>query len=86
MFLVVPTLFSIFLAAMHEYVIERLVPSVLISYCTEGKLFNLSHLRAKTKVTITSIAEFQCAELQHIVDIFSEAYNRFGLPIYCQKT
>lgn len=94
---IAPTLFSIFLAAMLEYIDKRLQPSVSVAYRTDGKLFNLRRLQAKSKVTITTVVELQyaddsavCAhsavELQSIIDIFAEAYAKFGLSVNHSKT
>ena len=63
-----------------------------IRYCTEEKLFNYRRLQAKTKVSDVLDAE-DCdlntvskAELQCIVDKFSNSCTRFGLTISTKKT
>ena len=94
---IAPTLFSLFLAAMLEYVDKRLCPSISVVYRTDGKVFNLRRLQARTKVSTTSVVELQFAddaavsahseaELQHIVDVFADAYRKFGLSVNCNKT
>ena len=68
-----------------------------IRYRIDGKLFNLRRLQAKTKVKSHTIRDLlfadDCAlnagleaDLQNIVDRFSEACSNFGLTINTEKT
>ncbi|XP_067835655.1 uncharacterized protein [Heptranchias perlo] len=94
---IAPTLFSIFLAATLHPVTMKLPAGVELTYRTSGKLFNLRCLQARTKTTPTSVIELQyaddasvCAhseaELQTIVDTFTEACERMGPRLNIQKT
>lgn len=91
-----PTLFSIYLAAMY-YEIGRETPGIEISTRSDGGLFNLSRLKARTKVKHVKITELQYADdnatpahlpedLQISANTFSNAYTRFGLKINLGKT
>uniref|UniRef100_A0A803SVV7 Reverse transcriptase domain-containing protein n=1 Tax=Anolis carolinensis TaxID=28377 RepID=A0A803SVV7_ANOCA len=75
----------------------KLPTRVEIMYWTDGKLFNLSRLKAKTKVTTTSIIELQYADdnvvcahseedLQATLNTFAEAYEKPGLSLNIEKT
>ena len=66
-------------------------------YKTDGKLFRLSRLKAKSKVTTTSVIELQYAddnvvsaqseeELQAILGTFTNAYDSLGLTVNIKKT
>ena len=68
-----------------------------IRYQTDGKLFNLRRLQAKTKVMTYIIRDFpngdDCAlnawseaDMQRSVDKLSDACNDFGLTISIKKT
>uniref|UniRef100_A0A803TLC0 C2H2-type domain-containing protein n=1 Tax=Anolis carolinensis TaxID=28377 RepID=A0A803TLC0_ANOCA len=92
-----PTLFSIFIAMILHLVDGKLPTGVEIIYRTDGKLFNLSRLKAKTKVTTTSVIELQYADdnivcahseedLQAILNTFAEAYEKLGLSLNIEKT
>uniref|UniRef100_UPI00398E68E3 uncharacterized protein isoform X1 n=1 Tax=Pristiophorus japonicus TaxID=55135 RepID=UPI00398E68E3 len=94
---ITPTLFSIFLAAMLQLTVDKLPAGVELNYRTSGNLFNLRRLQARSKTTPTSVVELQyaddaciCAhteaELQDIVDLFTEAYESMGLTINISKT
>ena len=72
-------------------------PGMDIRFRTDGKLFNLRRLQAKTKVHIDKLRDFlfadDCAlnagsagDMQHSVDLFSTACNNFGLTISTKKT
>nr|XP_014353800.1 PREDICTED: uncharacterized protein LOC106706837 [Latimeria chalumnae] len=63
----------------------------------DGKLFNLSRLRSRTKTTTISVIELQYADdavvyahseadLQVIINVFAEAYRKMGLSLNIQKT
>lgn len=68
-----------------------------IKYRTDGKLFNLQRLKARTKVKEDTIRDFlfadDCAlnastqtEMQDSMNLFSAACNDFGLTISTKKT
>ena len=68
-----------------------------IRYRTDGKLFNLRRLQAKTKIKTETIRDLLFADdcalcahsetsMQNIVDKFSEACHNFGLTISTKKT
>ncbi|XP_062834399.1 uncharacterized protein LOC134298378 [Anolis carolinensis] len=91
------TLFSIFIAMILHLVDGKLPTGVEIFYRTDVKLFNLSRLKAKTKVTTTSVIELQYAEdnvvcahseedLQATLNTFAEAYEKLGLSLNIVKT
>ena len=68
-----------------------------LNYRLDGKVFNLTRLKAKTKLSNTALVEFQYADdndvaaqseadLQIILDAFSYAYSKLGLKINATKT
>ena len=68
-----------------------------IIYRTDGELFNMRRLKAKTKVKATSIVDLQYADdcaiaahtgadLQNTLDAFSQAYKLLGLTVNVTKT
>ena len=72
-------------------------PGIQISYRTNGGVFKLHRLRAKTKVTVALIRELlfadDCAivahiehDLEQLADSISTATKRFGLMISIKKT
>uniref|UniRef100_A0A803T403 Reverse transcriptase domain-containing protein n=1 Tax=Anolis carolinensis TaxID=28377 RepID=A0A803T403_ANOCA len=94
---IAPTLFSIFIAMILHLVNGKLPTGVEIIYRTDGKLFNLRRLKAKTKVTTTSIIELQYADdnvvcayseddLQATLNTFTEPYEKLGLSLNIEKT
>ncbi|XP_043353719.1 uncharacterized protein LOC122456749 [Dermochelys coriacea] len=91
------TLFSILLAAMKTLTQDCLPQSIGIQYQTGSNLFNLSHLRARTKVILATITELQCADdwavvarskedLQTNLNFFSQTYKSLGLTLNIAKT
>lgn len=92
-----PTLFSLYLTAMLYEITSANIPGVEIRYRSDGGLFNQARLRSKRLTNITKITELQYAddnaspahtpmELQLSVNLFKNAYERFGLTINTQKT
>ena len=92
---IVPTLFTIYLCAILFLLRDRLPHGVELDYRFDGRLFNLSRLKAKTKVTKTAVIDLQyaddCAILAHSaktfqtsLDLFKEAYQ--SLDINIRKT
>ena len=91
------TLFSIFIAAVLELIRDQLPQGITINYRTDGGIFNLRRLSARTKISVTSVIELQyaddnavCAlterELQLILNTFAGAYSRLGLTVNVRKT
>ena len=93
-----PTLFSIFLAAFISLAAVDQAKGVGIIYRTDGELFNIRRLKAKTKVKATSIVDSlqnadDCdiaahteVDLQNTLDAFSEAYKLLGLTVNVTMT
>ena len=79
---VAPTLFSIFISTIFHLIKNRLPEGTEIIYRTDGGLFNLRKLKARTKTRATSLIKFQYADdncvcatsesqLQCILDAFA---------------
>ena len=94
---IAPTLFSIFLAAFISLAAVDQAKGVGIIYRTDGELFNIRRLKAKTKVKSTSIVELQYADdcaiaahteadLQNTLDALCEAYKPLGITVNVTKT
>lgn len=92
-----PTLFSIMFSAMLTDAFREGDIGLTVKYRTDGQLFNLRRLQAKTKVHSVNIRDFlfadDCAlnagteeDMQLSVDKFSTACNNFGLTISTKKT
>jgi hypothetical protein len=92
-----PTLFSLMFSAMLTDAFSGSDTGIGIRYRTDGSLFNLRRLQAKTKVHTDTIRDLlfadDCAlnaisetDMQHCVDKFSEACSNFGLTISTKKT
>ena len=92
-----PTLFSIFFGVMHREAKEDLPDGIYIRFRTDGSLFNLQRLLARTKTIEELITELLFADdctllahmeeaLQHVINCFSDAANNFGLTISLKKT
>ena len=94
---IAPTQFSICLAAFISLAAVDQAKGVGIIYRTDGELFNMRRLKAKTKVKATSIVDLQYADdcaiaahtgadLQNTLDAFSQAYKLLGLTVNVTKT
>ena len=94
---IAPTLLSIFLAVFISLAAFDQANGVGIIYRSDGELFNMRRLKAKTKVKATSIVDLQYADdcaiaahteadLQNTLDAFSEAYKLLGLTVNVTKT
>ena len=92
-----PTLFSIFFSIMLREAREDLSDCIYIRFRTDGSVFNLRRLLARTKTIEELITELLFAEncallahteeaLQFIVNRFSDAAKKFGLTISLKKT
>ena len=91
------TLFNMMFSAMRTNVFREANPGLDIRYRTDGRLFNLRRLQANTKVHVDKLRDFpfadDCAlnagsaeDMQHSMDLFSNAYSNFGLTISTKKT
>ncbi|GAA6071721.1 uncharacterized protein LOC117871822, partial [Tachysurus ichikawai] len=91
------TLFAIFFSMLLQYAFKDCSEGVYIHTRTDGKLFNIARLRAKTKVTEVLIRELLFADdaaltshtedgLQKLVCRLSHACKEFGLTIILKKT
>ena len=93
-----PILFSLMFSAMLTDAFRDSDMGVgCLRYRTDGKLFNLRRLQAKTKVQIEIIRDFHFADdcalnssteadMQQSVDLFSAAWSNFGLTIFIKTT
>ena len=92
-----PHIVSIFFSIMLHEAKGDLPDSVYIRFQTDGSLFNLWHLHARTKTTEELLTELLFADnctcptdteeaLQHIVKCFSDATKNFSLTISLKKT
>jgi transcription termination factor 2 len=86
-----------YLAAIIHEVESQDAPGIPIRYRTDGGLFNLRRLRARTLTTTSSISELQYADdnavLTHTTDdnqrcstIWNNAYKKFGFTVNLVKT
>ena len=92
-----PTLFGIFFAVMLKHAFGPAAEGIYLRTRTDGKLFNLSRLRAKTKVQLRCLRDFLFADdaavtahsaedLQQLLTRFSDACQDFRLTISLKKT
>ncbi|XP_072039554.1 uncharacterized protein [Amphiura filiformis] len=90
-------LFSIIFSAMLQDAFKDCNEGVLIRFRSEGGIFNLQRLKAKTKVSLSLLRELlfadDCAliayteeDLQSILNDFARAATRYGLTISIKKT
>ncbi|XP_066285623.1 uncharacterized protein [Branchiostoma lanceolatum] len=92
-----PTLFAIFFSMMLREIKEDLTEGIYIRFRTDGSIFNLRRLLARTKTLEELILDLlfadDCALLAHteealqtVVNYFAEACKAFGLTISLKKT
>ena len=92
-----PTLFGIFFSLLLSYAFRESDDGVFIHTRSDGGLFNLARLRAKTKVQRVLIREMLFADdaglaahteaaLQRLINCFAAACAEFGLTISLKKT
>ena len=92
-----PTLFGIFFAVMLKHAFGPAAEGIYLRTRTDRKLFNLSRLRAKTKVQLRCLRDFLFADdapvtahsaedLQQLMTRFSDACQDFRLTISLKKT
>ena len=91
-----PTLFTLYLGAVLETMSPNLASGVYIWTCSDGKLFNLAHLKAETRTNTLFVRELLYADdmalvatdyndIQEIVNQFHSAATMFGLKINTKK-
>ena len=92
-----PTLFGIFFSLLLQYAYGQSEDGIFLHSRSDGGLFNLARLRAKSKVRQVLIREMLFADdaaltanteeaLQRLVTRFDEACHEFGLTISVSKT
>ena len=92
-----PTLFGIFFALLLKHAFGTSEKGIYLHTRSDGRLFNLARLRAKTKVREALIRDMLFAdyaaisshtqqELQSLMGRFSQACKDFGLTISLKKT
>ena len=92
-----PTLFGIFFALLLRHAFGIAQEGIYLQTRSDGGLFNLAHLKARTKVCKALIRDMLFAgdaavmthtqrELQLLMDHFSQACQDFGLIINLKKT
>ena len=92
-----PTLFGIFFGLLLKHAFYTTTEGIYLRTRSDGRLFNLSRLRANPKVRKVLIGDMLLAddaavathtqeELQSLVDCFSQACKDFGLTISLKKT
>ena len=92
-----PTLFRIFFALVLRHAFSTSQEGIYLRTRSDGKLFNLARLKAKSKVRETiirdmlfaadaAVATHQQEELQALMNRFSQACKDFGLTISLKKT
>ena len=92
-----PTLFGIFFSLLLSHAFDSSDDGIFIRTRSDGKLFNLARLRAKSKVRQVLLREMLFADdaalvthsqeaLQRLSDRFADACKQFGLTISLKKT
>ena len=92
-----PTLFGIFFSLLLRFAFSRSEDGVHLHTRSDGKLFNLSRLKAKTKIRTVLIRKMLFADdaaltshteegLQRLISQFAHACKEFGLTISIKKT
>ena len=92
-----PMLFGIFFGMLLKHAFDTTTEGIYLRTRSDGRLFNLARLRAKTKVRKVLIRDILFAddaavathtqeELQSLMDCFSQSCKDFGLTISLKKT
>ncbi|XP_076461700.1 uncharacterized protein LOC143294154 [Babylonia areolata] len=92
-----PTLFGVFFSLLLPYAFSQSEDGVYLHNRSDGSLFNLARLRAKTKVRQFLICEMLFADdaalttqseepLQRLINRFAQACREFGLTISLKTT
>ena len=95
-YVLAPTLFGIFFGLLLKHAFDTTTEGIYLRTRSDGRLFNLARLRAKTKVRKVLIRDMLFAddaavathtqeELQSLMDCFSQACKDFGLTKHCQS-
>ena len=96
-FVLAPTLFGIFFSLLLQYAFDGSEDGIYIRTRSDGNLFNLARLRAKTKLWRVLLREMLFADdaalaahseesLQRLNDQLAHACKEFGLTISLKKT
>ena len=91
------TLFGIFFGLLLKHAFDTTTEVIYLRTRSDGRLFNLARLRAKTKVREVRVMDMLFAddaavvahteeELQSLIDCFSQACKHFGLTTSLKKT
>lgn len=93
-----PTLFAMYFAVVVRDALQTLSEGVRIRYRSDGGgIFNIARLKARTKVSYTTIIEIVYADdlcfvaespmgLQRLITALAESSHKFGLKISVKKT
>ena len=92
-----PILFGIFVSLLLKHAFKSSTEGVYLHSRSDGHLFNISRLRAKSKTRTVNIRDLLYADdaalvsrsedgLQRLLDRFSNACDQFGLTISLKKT
>ena len=92
-----PTLFDIFLTLLLKHAFKSSTDGVYLLSRSDGHLFNISRLYAKTKIRTVTISDLLFADdvalvshqqdrLQRLMDKFSDACNFFSLTVSQKNT
>ncbi|PFX13050.1 hypothetical protein AWC38_SpisGene22909 [Stylophora pistillata] len=92
-----PTLFSIFFSLLLKHAFGKSTEGVYMHTRSDGNLYNIVRLRAKTKIRKTTIRDMLFADdaavtshrvqdLQRLMDRFSQPCEDFGLTISLKQT
>jgi len=92
-----PTLYGIFFSLLLSYAFRDSQDGIFLHTRSNGSLFNLSRLKAKTKIRRILVREMLFADdealcahseeaLQRLITCFAEACTEFGLTISIKKT
>ena len=92
-----PTLFGIFFGMLLKHAFDTTTEGIYLRTRSDGRLFNVARLRAKTRVRQVLITDMLFAddatvathtqeELLSLMDLFSRACKDFGLTISLKKT
>ena len=91
-YVLAPMLFGTFIGLLLKHVLDTATEGIYLRTRSDGRLFNLAHLRAKTNVCEVLISDMLFAddasvathtqeELQSLMDCFPQACKDFGLTI-----
>ena len=92
-----PSLFGIFFSLLLSHAFDSSTDGVYLHTRTDGKLFNVARLRAKTKVKTVLVRDMLFADdaalathsetaMQRLINNFATTCEKFGLTISLKKT